>query len=164
LFFAFVLLNGISQAALGAYLQTAVIIIASLFGPTAVQATMSGQAAVAVAVSGVQVFSAAVSVWGLSREKIAAYVSNGEPEERSAFVFFGLSTVFLIIAAAANGWLVTMPAYKAVAGSLEQQKDVSEDGSSDELRGLVSAGRNERSGAKGQILRVAKANGECCFG
>ncbi|KAJ7873335.1 nucleoside transporter-domain-containing protein [Mycena olivaceomarginata] len=157
-FFAFVLLNGISQAALGAYLQTAVIVIASLFGPAAVQATMSGQAAVAVAVSGVQVFSAAVSVWGLSREKIAAYVSNGEPEERSAFVFFGLSTVFLIIAAAANGWLVTMPAYKAVAGSLEQQKDVSEDGSSDELRGLVSAGRNERSGVKGQILRVAKAN------
>ncbi|KAJ6516250.1 nucleoside transporter-domain-containing protein [Mycena sanguinolenta] len=162
-FFAFVLFNGICQAALGAYLQTATIVIASLFGPTAVQALMSGQAAVAVAVSGVQVFSAAASVWGLPREKIATYVSDGEPEERSAFLFFGLSTVFLILTAAAHGWLVKMPAYKAIARSLEQQKDAS---SSDELHGLVSTGRNESS-EKGQILRVAKANAiygvTCCF-
>ncbi|KAF8211499.1 nucleoside transporter-domain-containing protein [Mycena galopus ATCC 62051] len=157
-FFAFVLLNGMAQAALGAYLQTAVIVIASLFGPTAVQALMSGQAAVAVAVSGVQVFSAAASVWGLSPEKISTYVSNGEPEAQSAFIFFGLSTVFLVVSAAAHGWLVTMPAYKVIAGSLEQHKDVGEDGSSDELRGLVSTGRDEASDVKGQILRVAKAN------
>ncbi|KAJ7477085.1 nucleoside transporter-domain-containing protein [Mycena galericulata] len=156
-FFAFVLLDGVSQAALGAYLQTAIIVIASLFGPTAVQALMSGQAAVAVAVSGVQVFSAVASVWGQSRESISAYVSNGEPEERSALIFFGLSTVFLIVTAAAHGWLVTMPAYKAVAGSLENKK-VGESGDSDELRGLVSAGRSESSDEKGQILRVAKAN------
>jgi hypothetical protein len=122
---------------------------------------MSGQAAVAVAVSGVQVFSAVASVWGQSRETISTYVSNGEPEERSAFIFFSLSTVFLIVSAAAHGWLVTMPAYKTVAGSLEHQKVVNENGSSDELRGLVSTGRNELSDEKGQILRVAKANSEC---
>ncbi|KAF7355013.1 Nucleoside transporter [Mycena sanguinolenta] len=139
----------------GAYLQTAIIVIASLFGPTAVQALMSGQAAVAVAVSGVQVLSAAASVWGLPREKIATYVSDGEPEERSAFLFFGLSTIFLVFTAAAHGWLVRMPAYKAIARSLEQQKD--QTNSSDELRGLVSTGRNGSS-EKGQILRVAKTN------
>ncbi|KAJ7688385.1 nucleoside transporter-domain-containing protein [Mycena rosella] len=157
-FFAFVLLNGVCQAALGAYLQTAVIVIASLFGPTAVQALMSGQAAVAVAVSGVQVFSAVASVWGKSREAISTYVSDGEPEERSAFIFFGLSTIFLIVSAAAHGWLVTMPAYKTVAGSLEHQKVIGENGSSDELRGLVSTGRSDLSDEKGQIIRVAKAN------
>ncbi|KAJ6510187.1 nucleoside transporter-domain-containing protein [Mycena vitilis] len=157
-FFAFILLNGICQAALGAYLQTAIIVIASLFGPACVQALMSGQAAVAVAVSSVQVFSALASVWGQSRESIAAYVSDGEPEERSALIFFSLSTVFLIVSAAAHGWLVTMPAYTAVAGSLDHQKVISEAGNSDELRGLVSTGRNESSDEKGQILRVAKAN------
>ncbi|KAJ6538997.1 nucleoside transporter-domain-containing protein [Mycena capillaripes] len=154
-FFAFVLLNGACQAALGAYLQTAVIVIASLFGPTAVQALMAGQAAVAVAVSGVQLFSAMASVWGQSSETISAYVSNGEPEERSALIFFSLSTVFLIVSAAAHGWLVTMPAYKTIAGSMEHQKVA---GSSEELRGLVSTGRNESSDEKGQILRLAKAN------
>jgi equilibrative nucleoside transporter 1/2/3 len=122
---------------------------------------MSGQAAVAVAVSGVQVFSAVASVWGQSPETIASYVSDGEPEERSALVFFGLSTVFLVVSAAANGWLVTMPAYKTVAGSLEHKKVVGENVSSDELRGLVSSGRNELSDEKGQILRVARANGQC---
>ncbi|KAJ6567223.1 nucleoside transporter-domain-containing protein [Mycena vulgaris] len=157
-FFAFVLLNGVSQAALGAYLQTAIIVIASLFGPTAVQALFSGQAAVAVCLSGVQVFSAVASVWGQSRETISTYVSDGEPEERSALIFFGISTVFLIVTAAAHGWLVTMPAYKAVAGSLEHKKVVGENGSSDELLGLVSSGRNELSDDKSQILRVAKAN------
>ncbi|KAJ6627477.1 nucleoside transporter-domain-containing protein [Mycena sp. CBHHK59/15] len=157
-FFAFVLLDGVSQAAFGAYLQTAVIVIASLFGPTAVQALMSGQAAVAVAVSGVQVFSAVASVWDQSPETISTYVSNGEPEERSALIFFSLSTVFLVVSAAAHGWLVTMPAYKVVAGSLEAKKIVSENGSSDEIQGLVSNRRSEISEEKGQILRVAKAN------
>ncbi|KAJ7591507.1 hypothetical protein C8J56DRAFT_1047713 [Mycena floridula] len=52
LFFAFVLLN----AGCGAYLETA-----SRFGPTAMQTIMSGQAAVAVTVSSVQVVSAIAS-------------------------------------------------------------------------------------------------------
>ncbi|KAK7061413.1 nucleoside transporter [Favolaschia claudopus] len=157
-FFAFVLLNAIAQAGLGSYLQTAIIVIASLFGPTAVQALMSGQAAVAVAVSGVQVFSAAASVWGLSQEQISTYVSNGEPEEKSAFLFFSLSTIFLIVTAAAHAWLVRMPAYKAVARSLELQKDINEHTGSDELHGLVSRGRNQPSNVKADILRVAKLN------
>ncbi|KAJ7638488.1 nucleoside transporter-domain-containing protein [Roridomyces roridus] len=154
-FFAFVLLDGVSQAALGAYLQTAIIVIASLFGPMAVQSVMSGQAAVAVAVSGVQVLSATASVWGKSRESLAALAQDGEPEERSAFIFFGLSTIFLVVTAVANGWLVRMPAYKLVAGSLENRKVPADP---DEIRALVSAGRIESSNEKAQIWRIAKAN------
>ncbi|KAF8192532.1 nucleoside transporter-domain-containing protein [Pholiota molesta] len=93
------------RSIVGAYLQTSTIAVASLFGPPAVQAMMAGQAAVAVAVSGVQVVSAAASVWG----KPSTFVSDGSAEERSAFVFFFLSTLFLL-----------MPAYHTVAAGLER--------------------------------------------
>ncbi|KAF7331780.1 Nucleoside transporter [Mycena kentingensis (nom. inval.)] len=151
IFFAFVLLNGIAQGGLGAYLQTAIIVIASLFGPSAVQALMSGQAGVAVAVSGVQVFTAAASTWSRPKEEVLTARGSDEPEESSAFVFFTLSTVFLVVAAAAQGWLVTMPAYKTIAASLERQKR----STAGETSGLVSTGRSD---GKAQIIRVAKAN------
>lgn len=153
LFVSFVLLNGAAQAAAGAYLQTSIIAVASLFGPPAVQAMMSGQAAVAVAVSGVQVLSASFSVWGKPR----TYVSTGSAEERSAFIFFGLSTLFLVASAGAHAWLVSMPAYKIVAGSLEQHKKLS-GGTSEERLGLVSSGRTDISHAKANAIRVLKAN------
>ncbi|ESK93761.1 nucleoside transporter [Moniliophthora roreri MCA 2997] len=157
-FFAFVILNGIVQAAFGSYLQTSVIAVASLFGPTAVQAMLSGQAAVAVAVSTVQVLSASASVSvkregrpveGLSRDK--------NPEERAAFIFFGLSTVFLLVTVVAQWWLTRMPQYHAVAGSLEVIHKTGRDGA-DERRGLVSGGRSDPSIEKTRIIRVAKTN------
>ncbi|CAK5275804.1 unnamed protein product [Mycena citricolor] len=155
-FFAFVLANGILQAAFGAHLQTAIIVIASLFGPAAVQATMAGQAGVAVAVSSVQFLSALAFVWGQSPKSLETYVSDGEPEARSAMIFFGLSTVFLVFTVAANAWLVNMPAYRTIAGSLEHRKDGT--GSADELRGLVSSGRVELVEEKGHLIRIAKVN------
>ncbi|KXN87949.1 Equilibrative nucleoside transporter 1 [Leucoagaricus sp. SymC.cos] len=51
LFFAFVLFNGAAQSAAGSYLQTAVIAVASLYGPAAVQAMMAGAGAHALLVS-----------------------------------------------------------------------------------------------------------------
>ncbi|KAH9894388.1 nucleoside transporter-domain-containing protein [Cubamyces lactineus] len=110
-FFAFVLANAVGQAAAGSYLQTAVVAIAALFGPSAMQAVMSGQAAVAVAISGVQVMSAAASVRGADP---GTTTLSSEPEEQSAFVFFGLSTAFLVVCAAVHMWLVKLPEYKAV--------------------------------------------------
>ncbi|OBZ76440.1 Nucleoside transporter FUN26 [Grifola frondosa] len=112
IFFAFVLLNAIAQAAAGSYLQTAVVAIASLFGPSAMQAVMSGQAAVGVAVSGVQVLSAAASMRGSPAPEVVVAETN--PEENSAFIFFGLSTLFLIASAAIHSWLVSLPSYKAI--------------------------------------------------
>ena len=78
------------------------------------QALMSGQAAVAVGISGVQVLSALASVRGSQPETI---VASSEPEEQSAFAFFGLSTVFLLVCVGVYTWLVSLPAYKTVTSS-----------------------------------------------
>ncbi|KAL0949190.1 hypothetical protein HGRIS_009268 [Hohenbuehelia grisea] len=161
LFMSITLLNGMVQAAAGSYLQTAVIQIASLFGPTAVQAMMTGQGAVGVAVSGVQVITAIVSVWGLSPQSITAYVSDGSAEERSAFIFFSLSTLFLVASLGAQAWLVSMPAYKAIAAPLELHKTAGDVPHSlrHEVQGLVSRGPHDVVvSEKHNILRVARVN------
>ncbi|KAJ3867687.1 nucleoside transporter-domain-containing protein [Lentinula novae-zelandiae] len=167
-FFTFVLLNGIAQAAFGSYLQNSVIAVASLFGPAAVQAMLAGQAAVAVVVSTVQVISAAASVNtstefmdGPAAIDALDVVSSraGDPEERSAFIFFGLSTIFLVFSAAAHRWLVSLPAYHSVVGALEARKPESELGTDDERRILVSAGPSQGLLTQKQsIWRVAKTN------
>ncbi|KIK65644.1 hypothetical protein GYMLUDRAFT_39141 [Collybiopsis luxurians FD-317 M1] len=158
IFFAFVLLNGMAQAALGSYLQTSIIAVASLFGPTAIQPMLSGQAAVAIVVSAVQVLSAIASVGNGSKSSADVLTRSRDPEESSAFIFFGLSTIFLLFSAAAQRWLVSMPAYHTVAGSLEVRKAVPEIGTDDEHRTLVSSGPSQVFSEKSRIWRVAKAN------
>ncbi|KAF8639859.1 hypothetical protein AX17_001114 [Amanita inopinata Kibby_2008] len=159
-FFAtFVLLNATAQAIVCAYFQKALIAVGSLFGPTALQPIMSGQAAVAVAVSAVQVMSAATSLWGLPREAIAAYVSDGSAEGRSAFIFFAFSTLFLAFCALVHGWLVRTPLYQRIAAPLEQSgKGIYSGSDADERRSLVSAEGSEMFNKNSQIVRVAKAN------
>lgn len=157
IFFAFVIINGIVQAAAGSYLQTATIQVASLFGPHTVQAMFTGQGAVAVVVSGVQVASATVSTWGASQETISTYVlGDGSAEERSAFIFFGLSTLFLLFSLAAHAWLVSMPIYKTVAAPLEHKAITGS--TTDEIQGLVSGHRHEFHDEKKRIMRVARLN------
>ncbi len=155
-FFVFVLLNAIGQAAAGSYLQTAVVAIASLFGPSAMQAVMSGQAAVAVAISGVQVVSAVASVRG---SEPATTVASSEPEEQSAFVFFGLSTFFLLVSVGVNAWLVSLPAYKAVASQRFTRRPSTAEGTSllatsatDDVHDL------RKPEHKNYVLRLAKTN------
>ncbi|KAM6495656.1 Nucleoside transporter domain containing protein [Amanita muscaria] len=121
LFAIFVLLNGAAQASCCSYLQKAVITVGSLYGPAGLQPILSGQAAVAVVVSSVQVLSVATTTWSLPRESIATYVSDGSAEERAAFIFFACSTVFLLFCALAHSWLVRMPLYQRVAGFLEEK-------------------------------------------
>lgn len=167
-FFKFVLLNAMVQAAMQAHLQCSVVAVASLFGPEAVQAVMSGQAAVAVAVSTVQLLSAAVSLakeknktlaLGLSFDSAPPLEGQGwTPEETSAFMFFAFSTVFLGVSLLAHSWLLRMPVYEALVIPLER-------------KGVVGVGVGERqallgpedSGEVGEttkerIWRVAKAN------
>ncbi|KAF5393979.1 hypothetical protein D9757_000334 [Collybiopsis confluens] len=162
IFFAFVLLNGVAQAAFGSYLQTSIMAVASLFGPTAIQPMLSGQAAVAIVVSAVQVLSAFASVNNTPKSNDAlVYVLDRrrDPEESSAFIFFGLSTIFLLFSAAAQKWLVSMPVYYAVAGSLEATKSTPLVGTPDEHRTLVSNGPSSQAfHEKQRIWRVAKAN------
>jgi solute carrier family 29 (equilibrative nucleoside transporter), member 1/2/3 len=122
---------------------------------------MAGQGAVGVVVSGVQVLSATASVWGGPSETVSTHLKDWAAEEHSAFIFFALSTVFLLWTTVALRYLTAMPAYKAVMVPFEQrQKHIeSSSGNRDERQGLVSSGRtNVALDVKGQILRVAKAN------
>ncbi|KAM5534886.1 hypothetical protein V8D89_011441 [Ganoderma adspersum] len=155
-FFAFVLLNAIGQAAAGSYLQTAVVAIASLFGPSAMQAVMSGQAAVAVVISGVQVVSSLASVRG---SEPATTVASSEPEEKSAFIFFGMSTVFLLASVGVNAWLVSLPAYKAVTSQRSTRRLSTAEGTSllaasaaDDVHDLRKPERENH------VVRLAKTN------
>ncbi|TCD66817.1 hypothetical protein EIP91_000895 [Steccherinum ochraceum] len=158
LFFAFVILNGVFQAAAGSYLQTSVISVASLFGPTALQAMMAGQAAVGVAVSAVQVVSAASSVRGEPIPGVVVVESN--PEERSAFAFFALSTAFLVLSAGAHAWLTRLPSYKAVVGQFSQIQHVArgDAGAMEVDPAQVAPPPQANAEKRDQIARVAKSN------
>jgi hypothetical protein len=155
LFFCFILLNAAAQSAAGSYLQTAVVAVASLFGPAAMQAVMAGQAVVAVAVSGVQVVSAIASTWGKARTS----TSDRTPEEGSAFFFFTLSTLFVFASAIAHNWLVNSSTYKAVAAPLEQRAIKRLPSSIDSSpEPLLPRGKNEADDDWRQAVRLAKAN------
>jgi len=158
LFAAFALLNACVQSACGAYLQEAVIAVGSLFGAAAIQPIMAGQAAVAVAVSTVQVFSAAASLWGLSRNAIATYVSDGSVEEHSALIFFSFSTIFLVFCALVHDRLVRTPIYKTVAAPLED-KLIRPMNSAEETAALVPSMEGDKAlPDRTRVLDVMKAN------
>ncbi|KAI0363552.1 hypothetical protein BV20DRAFT_1047586 [Pilatotrama ljubarskyi] len=155
-FFVLVLLNAVGQATAGSYLQTAVVAVASLFGPAAMQAVMSGQAAVAVAISGVQVLSAAASVHGTSPSD---GVSITEPEEQSAFIFFGLSTIFLVICVAVHTWLVSLPAYKSVVSRARlRHRTQEESGLLEESANDPDSQAYRKADEKHHVVRIAKTN------
>ncbi|KAH9938505.1 nucleoside transporter-domain-containing protein [Fomitopsis serialis] len=135
LFFALILLAAMLKSAAGSYLQSSVVALASLFGHEAMQAVMSGQAAVGVAVSGVQVLSAAASTHRVpppppqTRDDDPART----PEEASA-------SLFLFVTYAVHVWLKTLPAYK------QSLPDSDPPWSPDERRGLT------------QMLRLGRIN------
>ncbi|EGO01624.1 hypothetical protein SERLA73DRAFT_177038 [Serpula lacrymans var. lacrymans S7.3] len=160
-FFTFVILNGICQAGSVVYLSSAFYAGASLFGPACLQAVMTGQAAVAVVVSSVQVMSSIASVWGEGPENVNM-AEYGAAEERSASIFLSISALFLVATIMAHSWMTTLPAYKAKVGVLEQHKrsPITSDSDSDELQGLVvSPGPIMAStDSNAQVLRVFKAN------
>lgn len=137
------------------------MVIGALFGPRAMQAVMSGQAAVAVIVSGVQVISSAASVWGEAPEGYdAEAVTDGKAEAAAAFKFFGLSTVFMLGTVGAYVWLRGMPAYKKAVEPMESRARFGRGEDRDEeTEGLVGGRRGtKKNDDKAQIVRVAKAN------
>ena len=114
--------------------------LASLFGAPAMQAVVSGQGAVGVAVSAIQLLSAIASV----KASPAGFTVMEEraAEARSAFVFFSLSTVFLIFSAGAYAWLMKTPEYREITGDNKTRRvsiSLSQSFTSDgEGAGLVS--------------------------
>lgn len=158
IFNVFVLLNAVGQAAAGSYLQTAVVAVASLFGPLAMQAVMSGQAAVAVAISGIQVISAVASVRGTSPQEI---LPSSEPAEQSAFFFFAISTVFLVVCAGVHTWLTKLPAYKSIVSRAATHGHSASPEGAGLLGGSADPDDHEhwKEDSKHQVVRIAKTNG-----
>ena len=115
-------------------------LLASHFGVSAIQAVVSGQAAVGVAVSAIQLLSALASV--KASPAGATIVEERGAETRSAFAFFALSTVFYVFSAGAYAWLTKTPGYQKIkAGSRTRRISMSLSQSftaDDEGTGLVS--------------------------
>jgi len=120
LFFVFVQVVGIVCSGAGSYYQTAVFAVASLFGAPAMQAVVSGQAAIGVAVSAIQLLSALASVH--TSVAGATIMEEKAAEARSAFVFFALSTVFYVFSAGAYAWLMKTPEYREIKGSHKSRR------------------------------------------
>ncbi|KAG9034324.1 hypothetical protein FRB95_013360 [Tulasnella sp. JGI-2019a] len=142
-FFAFALFDGVLQAGAGAYFQTSVVALASMFGPFAIQAVFAGQAAVGVFVSVVQYITAAVSV--MSKPSSAALdPTANDHASTAAFLFFGISTLFLVLTLVVHGWLVRLPAYiernKALGNARTQGVYVEEEEEEPEGLGQGMAG------------------------
>ena len=108
-FVMFTIATGIALAAAGSYLQTSVIAVASLFGPTVIQSMMSGQGLVAVILSTVQLISATSSLRASDVDP-----ADGVAETKSARLFFGISASFLFACGAANVWMTRLPSFRAV--------------------------------------------------
>jgi len=152
-FFVYIICTAIIMGGAGSYVQIAVVAGASLFGPAAMQAVMSGQAAVAVIVSLIQLLGVAATArqTPVSITPLIQSAEEGAAEAKSAFWFFGICTVFLVGSAVAHAYLVRMPTYKDLVAPLEQGRI---------SRRLSTASESEGHPTKGgsHIIRVAKAN------
>ncbi|CCO26542.1 Equilibrative nucleoside transporter 1 OS=Rattus norvegicus GN=Slc29a1 PE=2 SV=3 [Rhizoctonia solani AG-1 IB] len=94
-------------------LSVAVVALAALFGPAAMQACFAGQAAVGVVVSFVQF--------------MGAVIANDSPDGDSAkpgptVVFFGLATAFVLFSLIAHSVLLRTPEYTEVVQKWEAGK------------------------------------------
>ncbi|KAI6047060.1 nucleoside transporter-domain-containing protein [Pisolithus marmoratus] len=165
IFFSFVLVCSIAMSASGVYLSTAVYAGAALLGGPYIQSTVSGQAAIAVIVSTVELISSTLSVWGASPEAIATFIAedgvgDGKTEESAARIFFGASVLFMAFVFAASVWLTKQPLYKSTVGLLDHQLKASEVAEDDEERhGLVSSRQIISSPSPSSDLwRVFKTN------
>jgi len=136
-------------------------VLASLFGVSAMQAVVSGQAAVGVAVSAIQLLSALASV--KTSPAGATIMREQAAETRSAFVFFALSTVFYIFSAGAYAWLMKTPEYREIKGgrstrrvSMSMSQSFTADG---EGVGLVSGrSRDATPSPVARMIAMIKTN------
>lgn len=156
-FAMFTIAAGIALAAAGAYLQTSVIVVASLFGPTVIQSMISGQGVVAVILSTVQLISATSSLHA-SR----ASPADGVAETKSARLFFGISASFLLVCYAANAWMTRLPSFRAVVPADDESwKRRRLSVSTDPRSPVIDAPHNSAPDSKAlwdRILSVARRN------
>lgn len=120
-FFYFIMISAFCLSGCASYLSNSVFAGAALFGAPYMQSMMSGQAAVAVAVSSVQVIGTAISVWGTTplAQAISGIDPDGKAEEKSARIFFGISALYMIATLLAYRWLASLQVYTTTMGALE---------------------------------------------
>ncbi|KAF8132027.1 nucleoside transporter-domain-containing protein [Boletus edulis] len=157
-FFAFVLFNAASIAIAASYLCTAVYAQAALLGASALQFMLSGQAAIGVVVSSVQVASSVIAIWGSSPKSVStvAMRANDRTEETAARIFFGVSAVFLCITLVVYTRLMRQPFHKPVTGAMNHHPG---DGTPDERIGLIADQRRIAStDSNSHVYRVFGKN------
>ncbi|KAG8821438.1 hypothetical protein FRC18_011331 [Serendipita sp. 400] len=123
-FFIFSLTVGAIQAAAVSFLLTAVVAYAAYFGPMAMQSIMSGQAAVAVVVSIIQL----ITILSTSSRGHHTTTPATEPQptktpvSRSASYFFFISTMALSFSYMAYRRLTRMPLFRSTVSTFEAAK------------------------------------------
>ena len=132
-FFVFVLANAVSQSIVCSYFSSSVVATSSYFGPIAMQALMTGQAAVAVIISLIQVIITSLS---LDDNPVKRREEKGRaPEDNSASLFFFLTFTGLLVALLAHAYLVRLPIYRNVAAPFEMGKVIE----TEEEEGLMTS-------------------------
>jgi len=110
--FAFVLVVAVSMCIAAATLQTAGLALASLFGSDAVQAVISGQAAVGVVVSLARLLSTVASL-----DTSPPRSDESETNDWSSTFFFGFSTLFSLCTLEAYWRIARTKEYKQIMSS-----------------------------------------------
>jgi len=132
-FFIFVLANAVSQSIVCSYFSSSVVATSSYFGPFAMQALMTGQAAVAVMISLIQVIVHALS---LADNPVKRRQEKGRPaEDNSASLFFSLTTTGMLVAFLAHAYLIRLPIYRNVVAPFEKGKVIE----TEEEEGLMTS-------------------------
>ena len=117
------------------------------------QAVASGQAAIGVAVSGIQLLSALASA-NASASRTTATEEGAEA--RTAFEYFALSMVFYIFSAWAYVWLMRTPEYQEIKGSYLSRRfsiSMSQSFTADD-DGVALASEQPRSTASSPVARA----------
>jgi hypothetical protein len=122
-FFIFALFLGALQSSAGTYLLTAVVAYAAYFGPLAMQSVMSGQAAVAVVVSTVQLITTLFSIRGKAPE--SPPTTPGVPPtgniSTGASYFFAIATLGLSVSYIGYRRLTRMRLFKRTVAKFEDR-------------------------------------------
>lgn len=125
IFFFFSLIIGAFQASAGTYLLSAVIAYAAYFGPLTMQSVMSGQAAVAVSVSFVQLITTVSTTWGTKSDGSKPNPGSGDnPDEgivTAASYFFFIATLGMVISYIGYRKLTKMRLFKRTVAKFEDR-------------------------------------------
>lgn len=130
--FVFLILGlSILLSSCASYLQNGAAVLASLFGPGAMQSLMSGQGAVGILVSLVQLVTNALAV---VRQRDGGDGDDANSFRLSAGLFFGFSTLVMVGTLVAHAGLMRMKLYKRVMAShLESRASDTVDGEASPL-------------------------------